>query len=185
MRTATQTAGLLLAVALVAWGCGDSGDQADAVPDPAPPPASTDVASRPAAGPDTTAAAVWAYLEQERYRDNWRLWPGKDRLYAGTEPHGMLLTTYANATAYDALLGGRVADLPAGSLIVKENWMADSTFAATTVMYRVDGYNPDHQDWLFAKFDPQGTAEAFGRDPMCQACHQNAETGYIYTAVQR
>jgi hypothetical protein len=96
----------------------------------------------------------------------------------------MLLTTYANSTADDALLAGDVADLPPGSIIVKENWMPDSTYAAATVMYKVAGYNPDHQDWLFAKFDPSGTPEAFGRVPMCQDCHGNAEAGYIFTAVE-
>lgn len=52
----------------------------------------------------------------------------------------MLLTTYANTTAYQALQAGQVADLPPGSIIVKENWMPDSTFDAATVMYKVDGY---------------------------------------------
>ena len=43
--------------------------------------------------PDTTAAALWAYLESQQYRQRWSLWPGKGRLYTGSEPHGMLLTT--------------------------------------------------------------------------------------------
>lgn len=63
--------------------------------------------------------------------------------------------------------------------------MPDSTFAAATVMYRVEGYNPERQDWLFAKYDGNGAAEAFGRAPMCQACHEQARTGYVYTEVTR
>jgi hypothetical protein len=120
-----------------------------------------------------------------KYRESWRLWPGKPRLYKGTEPHGMLLTTYANDIAQRALARGQVASLPEGSIIVKENYMPDSTFAAATVMYKVRGYNPDHQDWLFAKYDPAGKVDAFGRAPMCQACHQGAKSGYIYTPVGR
>jgi hypothetical protein len=184
MQRALRAAGWTLAAAVLTTACGDSGREADFTGGrDAAPAAAPATAERP--GPDTTASAVWAFLREEDYRENWRLWPGKDRLYPGTEPHGMLLTTYVNPAAYDALQGGRVEDLPPGSIIVKENWMPDSTFDAATVMYRVDGYNPDHEDWLFAKFDPQGNPDGFGRAPMCQSCHQNAETGYIYTAVQR
>lgn len=137
------------------------------------------------AGPDTTEAAVWAHLQEESYRDNWALWPGTEEFYPGTEPHGMLLTTYTNETAREALVRGTDAgDLPFGSIVVKENYMPDSTYAAATVMYRVEDYNPDHDDWLFAKYNgPRGEVEAFGRAAGCQACHQGAETGYIYTTV--
>lgn len=134
--------------------------------------------------PDTTEAAVWNHLQDADYRANWDLWPDKGELYAGTEPHGMLLTTYANSTASAALAEGMGADLPEGSIIVKENYMPDSTFAAATVMMKVDGYNPDHQDWLFAKYQPDGTVDAFGRAQGCQACHQQADgDDYVYTPV--
>ncbi len=43
--------------------------------------------------PDTTAAALWAYLQKVEYRNNWELWPEKGKLYQGQVPHGMLLTT--------------------------------------------------------------------------------------------
>ncbi len=54
--------------------------------------------------PDTTAVALWAYLQEVEYRDNWELWPEKRELYQGQEPHGMLLTTYVNPAAHDALM---------------------------------------------------------------------------------
>jgi len=187
MKPALRVAGSIL-TAVLFTACADTGQEAGDADQL--PPANADAPAAPAANqqetsPDTTAAALWAFLEEEAYRDNWQLWPGKDRLYTGTEPHGMLLTTYTNRTAYDALMAGQVADLPAGSIIVKENWMPDSTYDAATVMYKVDGYNPDHQDWLFAKFNAAGAPDAFGRAPMCQACHAGAESGYVYTAVQR
>ena len=53
--------------------------------------------------------------------------------------------------------------------------MPDSTFAGATVMSKVADYNPEHQDWLFAKYDPRGTPEDFGRAAMCQECHQQAK----------
>lgn len=182
MRTLAIAAGTMLITGLLATGCAESEEQVEE--EAAGAPMRSD--SRAAASlPDTTAEAVWAYLQQQNYRRNWSLWPGKDRLYAGTEPHGMLLTTYTNEIAREALLSGGAAGLPPGSILVKENYMPDSTFAAATIMYRVEGYNPDHEDWLFAKYDEQGTAEAFGRAPMCQTCHEQARTGYVYTEVSR
>ncbi|MGH7468287.1 MAG: cytochrome P460 family protein [Longimicrobiales bacterium] len=135
--------------------------------------------------PDTTAAALWAYLRQVDYSQNWRLWPGKDRLYKGTEPHGMLLTTYVNDLALDALTNG-AQNMPPGALIVKENYMPDSTLAAITTMYRVQGYDAQHQDWFFAKHDPQGKVEVAGRVQMCQSCHQTAAGGgYLFSTRPR
>lgn len=65
----------------------------------------------PAAEADTTADLIWAHLDQARYRETWRLWPGTEPLYTGTEPHGMLLTTYVNDLAHDPLTNG-AATLP-------------------------------------------------------------------------
>lgn len=183
MRKLAMTAGTLLMTGLLAAGCAET-EETGEEDRGAAVPAGTDARAE-ASLPDTTAEALWTYLQEQEYRERWSLWPGKDRLYAGTEPHGMLLTTYANDIAHQALLNGAVADLPAGSILVKENYMPDSTFDAATVMYRVEGYNPDHQDWLFAKYDGHGEADAFGRAPMCQACHEQAQTGYVYTEVTR
>lgn len=186
MRPTKLMLAATLLAALGTLGCAEADD--DDTPESAP---ATESASQPAPAPeatehpDTTAEAVWAHLEAEAYRDNWRLWPGKGELYAGAEPHGMLLTTYANDIAYEALLDGGVESLPPGAILVKENYMPDSTFAAATVMMKVEGYNPAHMDWLFAKYDPAGAPEAFGRADGCQACHQQAESGYVYTPVQR
>ena len=56
-----------------------------------------------------TAVSVLAYLEEVDYQNNegWKLWPGLGERYAGQEPHGVLLTTYLNPAAYDALTGKR------------------------------------------------------------------------------
>jgi hypothetical protein len=86
--------------------------------------------------PDTMGAAVWSHLEAADYSANWELWPGKGELYTGQEPHGALLTTYLNPVAYAALTG-MAGSMPAGAIIVKENYMPDSTLAAITVMYKL------------------------------------------------
>ena len=139
-------------------------------------------------GPDTTGAALWAYLQSENYQDTWTLWPGRGELYEGQEPHGLLLTTYLNDVALGAV-ENRSGTMPEGSIVAKENYMPDKTLAAVTVMYKVAGYNPDHNDWFFTKFLPDGTLDKMpngmameGKIPGCQGCHSaKRDNDYLYT----
>lgn len=141
------------------------------------------------AQPDTTGAAIWAHLQAEHYASTWALWPGKDRLYEGQEPHGMRLTTYVNDIAARALASG-ADEMPDGAIIVKENLTPDSTLAAITVMYKRRGYNSQHADWFFSKHLPSGELDRApngmrlaGRVPGCQACHSaKKDNDYIYTS---
>jgi hypothetical protein len=140
------------------------------------------------ADPDTTGAALWAHLRAEAYQASWALYPGTTALYEGTEPHGMLLTTYVNEIAA-AALGRDVDRLPDGAIVVKENYMPNGELAAVTVMYKRAGYNPDHNDWFFSKHLPDGSLDRApngmameGRVPGCQACHSaRRENDYLYT----
>jgi hypothetical protein len=140
-------------------------------------------AERPAlqaAAPDTTASGLWRHLEESSYTD-WPMWPGKRALYEGTEPHGMRLTTYVNQLALDAITN-KAGVMPAGAIVVKENYMPDSTLAAITIMYKAREYNAEYNDWFWVKRLADGTVEASGRVPMCQGCHaQSAANDYLIT----
>tara|TARA_R110002096_G_scaffold137245_8_gene290466 strand:+ start:1655 stop:2200 length:546 start_codon:yes stop_codon:yes gene_type:complete len=133
------------------------------------------------------AAEIWAYLEANSLA-------GPDRIhtapYEGTDPHGMMLETfYAKGT-----VGGLTSDL-----IVKNNYgpvgvTADEVLAdpathlgAVTIMFRREaGYDPENQDWFWAKFLPDGSLDrnpagmalagrvAKGMDQGCIACHSGA-----------
>ena len=129
--------------------------------------------------PDTTAQAVWAYLQEASYQ-SWELWPEKGELYEGTEPHGMLLTTYLNGAAHEALTTGS-GPMPNGAIIVKENYRPDSTLAAVTVMYSAEGYDPDHNDYFWAKYQADGSVDAAGRVQSCISCHTAGDRGYLRT----
>ncbi len=134
-----------------------------------------------AALPDTTAEAVWAHLESAGY-ENWSMWPGKEAKYTGGEPHGMLLTTYLNDVALEAL-NGTATSMPAGAIIVKENYMPDGMLAAVTVMYKTQNFNPDHNNWFFIKRIADGTVEVGGRGAGCENCHgARADNDYIMTS---
>lgn len=140
-------------------------------------------AAVPADYPDTTAEAVWAYLQAQDYEEEWELWPGKEPYYQGVEPHGALLNTYLNSVARQALSANDTM-LPEHSIIVKENFMPDSTLAATTVMYKVPGYDPEHNDWWWLKRNADGQVEASGRAQGCISCHRgDGDNDYILTGT--
>jgi hypothetical protein len=140
---------------------------------------------------DTTAEALWAYLESADYQNTWPMWPGKAPYYEGTQPHGALLTTYANDSAMVGLTAMRTEavtdNLPFGSIIVKENYMPDSTLAAVTVMMKAEMYDPDHHDWFWMKRLADGTVEASGRVQSCIDCHSEAADNwdYLITALNQ
>jgi hypothetical protein len=74
--------------------------------------------------------------------------------------------------------------MPVGAIVVKENYTPDSTLAATTVMYKVSGYDPEAGDWFYLKRLADGTVEASGRVAGCQGCHaQRADNDYLFTGA--
>lgn len=125
-----------------------------------------------AAMPETNAQAVWQYLQAQSFED-WPLLPGTERFYGGTAPHGALLTTYVNTVAQEAITN-EASSLPAGSILVKQNYTPDRTLAATTVMYKVNGYDASHDDWYWMKRLANETVEAEGKVESCQNCHRTA-----------
>ncbi len=182
MRSQRIALVLAMAVPLLGTAC-SGGEQAEE--DSSPQIAAASAVEMP----DTTGASVWAYLQSVGYGESFSLWPETSELYAGSQPHGMLLTTYVNDVAQQALTSGAAA-MPDGAMVVKENYMPDSTLAAVTVMYKVAGYNPDHADWFFTKLLPSGELDTMpngmameGRLPGCQNCHGGRrDNDYLFTS---
>ncbi len=134
---------------------------------------------------DVSGESLWNALQSQEYARTWNLWPGKPRLYRGREPHGALLTTYVNGPAREAILSHR-GRMPAGAIVVKENYRPDRTLAAITVMWKVPGYNPDAGDWFWAKYAPDGTVLKQGKVAGCINCHRAAaDNDYLYTGSIR
>lgn len=130
--------------------------------------------------PNALGAEVWEHITKAPYT-KWKMWPGREAFYPGTEPHGVLLTTYVTGNAYEAI-EAKKRPLPDGSIIVKENYTPDKTLAAITVMMKKSGYNPDAGDWFWAKYAPGGKIMAEGKIGGCIGCHASSSTGdYIMT----
>jgi hypothetical protein len=140
-------------------------------------PAETQVAE-----PGADAAQLNVYITKSKPYTSWQLWPGKGKFYPGKEPHGSLLTTYVNETAYSSVIGGK--GMANGSIIVKENYTADRRLAALTVMYKIKGYNAPGGDWFWAKYGPDGKAMASGKVEACLKCHgEKKDNDFILTGV--
>lgn len=119
---------------------------------------------------------LWNWLQQAQYR-NWAPPAGvTGEAYAGQSPHGDMVKLYANRTAV-----ATADSLPVGSMIVKENFGPDgTTLMAVTLMYRVEGFDPEHGDWYWAKYEADGQVSRMdgmavaGKVGMCIDCHSSA-----------
>jgi hypothetical protein len=60
--------------------------------------------------------------------------------------------------------------MPAGAAFAVEDYLADSTLSAISVMLRVDGPGPDSMEWRFVRFAPTGEIDAGPKDA-CLNCH--------------
>ena len=123
--------------------------------------------------PPAEGQAVYDYITKTSPYQNWALFPGKDKLYKGQHPHGALLTSYVNDVALKGI-NNRVGVLDDGAIIIKENYMPDKNLGAVTVMYRVNGYDPDAGDWFWAKYKANGSIEKEGKVAGCIGCHTAA-----------
>ncbi len=138
-----------------------------------------------AATPSATAVGadavkLYDYVAKQTPYTNWSLWPGTSKFSPGNAPHGALVTTYVNDIAGNSINAQNgMAD---GSIIVKENYMADKTLAGLTVMYKIKGYNSAAGDWYWVNYKPDGTSMASGQVQMCIDCHAQAKANdYLFT----
>lgn len=126
------------------------------------------------------AEAVYRYIKVLRPYSRWDLWPGKGKLYKGSQPHGAYLTTYINDTA--SLSIRRKESMRPGSLIVKENYTPAKKLDTISVMYKVEGYNPAAGDWFWARYGDDGKVLKAGKVQACIDCHSaNKPNDFVMT----
>ncbi|HET6362551.1 MAG TPA: hypothetical protein VFH11_10895, partial [Gemmatimonadota bacterium] len=136
---------------------------------PAPPAADRPVQAPSFEGEEPTGEAIFAWLNAERYRETWELLPGTLPLHSGAEPHGALLTTYANPLALEAIERAALS-MPPGAAIAVEDHLADSTLSTISVMVRLTDPDPESGEWHFGRFGSAGEVEAGPMDS-CRSCH--------------
>ena len=154
--------------------------------------------SQPAAAaseplPEADGQAVLDYILTTSPYTQWQSWPTTadnpddfSGFLASGAPHGNTVRIFVNDRALNAI-GRDNFDgmLPPGSLVVKENYGgtpdAPGDLAALTVMYKVDGFNPDAGDWFWLKTPGDGSAvDAQGAVEGCINCHgQDGNSDYL------
>lgn len=168
-------------IALIAVTVGIAGAQSEICSAGSPQPSSVLIAQSGAIRTPGIPfeAQLWQYLRDARYQ-NWAPVPGTSGDFTeGHSPHGAFVKTYINRTA--------AADLKKpglGSILVKENFGKDKqSLMAITVMYRTKGYDPEHNDWYWVKYEADGRVSEMnqmkvaGKLMMCIDCHNQAKGG--------
>jgi cytochrome c553 len=142
--------------------------------------------------PEADGQAIMDYLLQTSDYTEWGSWPTDDVNtddYSGFlqsgEPHGNTVRIFVNDRALAAIMRDDFdGTLPPGSIVVKENYMGaveePGDLAAITLMYKVDGFNPDANNWYWVKAAPDGVVDVEGAAEMCISCHgQEGNTDYL------
>ncbi len=143
-------------------------------------------AAAPADMPEATGDSIVEYVTATNDYSAWGTWPTDEwndfsNYLVSGEPHGNVVRIFVNDVALEAAADPAFAGaLPAGSMIVKENYMSTDPaepgdVAALTVMYKVDGFNPDANDWYWVKSaeGKSGVAKE-GAVGGCIGCHGQA-----------
>ena len=131
------------------------------------------------------AATVWSIMSDARLVGSDTL---KVRPFEGNEPHGTIQEVIATTATVDGHTGRLIVKRNHGGkegLTVEEVYDAPTEYlAAITIMFkREEGYDPENQDWFWAKYLPSGELDknpggvqmagrvAKGMDAGCIACH--------------
>ncbi|MEX0619462.1 MAG: cytochrome P460 family protein [Pseudohongiellaceae bacterium] len=107
--------------------------------------------------------------------------------YEGSDPHGMVLATLESEVEVNG---------DSGSVVVKRNYGGpqatietvsnnpDEYLMATTVMFKREGFDPENQNWFWAKYMPDASydtapngAALVGTPTGCVSCHAEAPGG--------
>lgn len=135
--------------------------------------------------PEADGNAVMDYVLETNPYTEWGTWPSDQwnnfnvNLVSGA-PHGNVVRIYVNSIALDAA-DSFDGSLPEGSMIVKENYVGTDPdnpgeLDAVTIMYKMEGYNPDAGNWFWVKAKPDGSQiDAEGAVDGCIGCHSQAD----------
>lgn len=131
---------------------------------------STEPLLSPLKASEISGERLWQRITVESDYHDYRQWPDHQGMQPGQAPHGVLHEVFVNRNIYEALpLEG--TEVPYGSILVKENYTVSRELDKLTIMMKVEGYSPEHQDWFWAAIKPDGTVLAEGEPQGCLNCH--------------
>ena len=127
---------------------------------------------------EINAGRFWDRITEETNYKKYPMWPDHKGMQPGVSPHGRYHIVYINGKLRDAI---PIADksAPYGAMSIKENFNADKKLVAITAMVKIKDYNPEHGDWFWAEYDPDGKVLVEGKESMCINCHISFNNDYI------
>jgi hypothetical protein len=127
--------------------------------------------------PGADPKELWEHITKTSPYPQWKFWDDHKGMLEGNEPHGSLHKVYVNDKAY----ASHSTPIEYGAIVVKENYNKKKKLMAITVMYKVNGYNPEVGDWFWARYTPKGKAKPYGKPKGCVGCHSaNADNDFIF-----
>lgn len=145
-------------------------------------------------GSSDVSFAEKAWTAMQGYTD----WPMRSGVYPGSSPHGKFLRLYYNMIEvegkhYHVIIKDNYGGEDATQKKISRS--PDKYLAAVTIMlHREKGYDPEHMNWFYVKYAPDGGIMenpkgialagrvAKGTNQGCIACHANAAGGdYLFT----
>ena len=132
--------------------------------------------------PPAEPAALWTYITETDSYQQWKPYPakGKEGLYAALErgrtpamnPHGAYMKFFSNEIALRGAQQDGGQPMPEGTILVMENYDKDKkTLLSVTVMYKIKEFDPEHGDWFWGIYAPDGKAGDSGKVKSCTDCH--------------
>ena len=118
----------------------------------------------------------------------WERFPGAaPDLYPSAQHNGDFVRSYMNDVAV-AAIDGFTGEFPDGSILVKEQY-ADAegkTLNGHTVMWKREGFDPEHGDWYWVAFSGTGATTVHdGMAPYCSDCHAAVKANdWVYTGFK-
>ena len=131
--------------------------------------------------PAPEASALWNHITQTDPYRSWSLYPARPHLYPSFDrglipaknPHGAYLRLYGNDIAIVSAKEAEDLPMPNGAILIMEDFAKDkTTLLSLTVMYKVEGYNPQEGDWFWASYNSHGQAAESGKVQSCMECHR-------------
>ena len=138
--------------------------------------------SNPETDSQQDAAELYTQITGDDDYQQWELMPGTTEMEPGTGVHGNLVTVYVSDEAF-AAVEDNAETMPNGSIILKEGYSSDGELQEILLMQKIDGFDPEHNDWFWAAYSPDGEVAVEGQVEACQDCHSGAQdTDYVFTA---
>ena len=133
-------------------------------------------------GSQVDASELYMQITEEDNYKSWAFMPGTSEMDPGNGVHGELITVYVSDDALSAIENNEGV-MPNGSIILKEGYSSEGELREIVLMQKVDGFDPEHNDWYWAAYSPDGDVLTEGSQPACYNCHSRVkDNDYIFTA---